>query len=358
MIDTIGQDCLLDYLNAPIKSKDYSKQRQKFERLKKREKFDKTTIKNLDDFAKFLKEWGEWLTTDGYSNGMIMNYVDRFLVHFSTAAKLEVPVGSVLYVVAYSICFVMWENLMELFSYDENQKQSYLIRSTLSIFDYFDSESKYLKPISIYEKVFWNLDKIITDRNKLFEELSQWITNQEEPESSHELERQVDRWIKGEQNPSWKYVKLFCSEDFLPSKELFIKINGLSDKENNPKELWQAFRRIFLQAYFINNLFNSLENKQKLITKEQKDYLVSGIRYMFRFMWYKNDLSKADMASEMNFVFHSLYHTFFSNMPEGGLREYLEKFIPWLIKTNPAVNIGINKIFENEAEAFEENKND
>ena len=136
-------------------------------------------------------------------------------------------------------------------------------------------------------------------------------------------------------------------------KELFKQSERLTERENEPEELWKFFRQRFLLAYFINNFLNSLENKQKLITSEQKNYLVSGIRYMYRFAFYPNDPAKSDMVSETNFVFHSLYHTFYSNMPEDGLKVYLEKFIPWLIHTNPAVNIGVNKIFETEAEAFD-----
>lgn len=60
MIDTIGQDCLLDHFAAPSPT-EYATQKQKFERLKKREKFDPTTIKNLEDFSKFIKEWSDWL---------------------------------------------------------------------------------------------------------------------------------------------------------------------------------------------------------------------------------------------------------------------------------------------------------
>lgn len=355
MIDTIGQDCLLDYLAEPSSSKDYSTQRQKFRRLTKREKFDSTTIKNLEDFARFVKDWADWLVEDGYANGMTMNYVDRFLINFATAARLQVPAGNILYVATYSICFVFWETLLTIFEQDQTQPQANLIRSTLSMFDYFDSDSKYLKEIPIYEKVFRHLDNFIIDKSKLFAELSQWISDNDETESSHELERQIDRWIKGEQSPSWKYVKCFCSEDFLPSKELFKRFEDLTDKENEPAELWKFFRRVFLLAYFIDNFFNSLENKQKLITKEQKKYLISGIRYMFRFAFFPNDKAKSDMASEMNFVFYSLHHTFYSNMPKGGLKEYLEEFIPWLIQTNPAVNFGINTIFEKDAEAFREN---
>ena len=355
MIDTIGQDCLLDYLASSPTSKEYAKQKQKFQRLKKRETFDSKTIKNLKDFANFVKDWTEWLVEDGYANGMTMNYIDRFLVHFAEAAHLQVHAGKILYVATYSICFIFWETLLTLFEQDQNQSQTTLIRATLSIFDYFDTDSKYLNQTTIFKKVFRHLDNFITDKPKLFEELSQWISNQDEAESSHELERQIDRWIKGEQSPSWKYVKCFCSEDFLPTEDLFKKVGGLTDDENAPGELWKNFRRIFLLAYFIDNLFNSLENKQKLITKEQKEYLIDGIRYMFRIFFFPKEPSKEDMASKMNFVFHSLQHTFYSNMPEDGLQGYLTEFIPWLIHTNPAVYIGVKQIFKKEAEAFKEN---
>lgn len=338
MIDTIGQDCLLDYLAEPPASKDYACQRQKFERLKKRKAFDPTTIENLEEFSDFIKDWSEWLIGDGYSSGITMNYIDRFLVQFTTAAQLQVPVGKILYVAAYAICYVIWETLLTLFEQDKNQFQGDLIRSALSIFDYFDTDSKYLNRTTIFKKVFRHLDNFITDKAKLFEELLQWISNQDKAESSHELERQIDRWIKGEQSPSWKYVKCFCSEDFLPSKDLFKKVEGLTDEENEPEKLWKNFRRIFLLAYFINNFFNSLEIKQKLITKEQKEYLIDGIRYMFRIFFFPKDLSKVDDMSEMNFVFHSLYHTFYSKMPEGGLKSYIEEFIPRLIQTNPMAN--------------------
>lgn len=353
MIDTIGQDCLLDYLAAPT-TKEYATQKQKFERLKKRETFDQTTIKNLEDFSHFIKEWSDWLIGDGYASGITMNYVDRFLVHFTESALLQIPVGNILYIASYSICYVIWETLLTLFEQNKDEKQEDLIRETLSIFDYFDSDSEYLKENTIFKKVFWYLDKIINDKAKLYDELSQWISNNDEIESSHELERQIDRWIKGEQNPTWKYVKYFCSEDFLPSKELFKRSNNLSDKQNEPEELWKFFRRVFLLAYFINNFFNSLENKQKLITKEQTEYIISGIRYMYRVAFFPNSPAKSDMLSEMNFVFHSLYYTFYSNLPENGLKKYLYEFIPGLIHSNPAVNIGINKIFETEAEAFNE----
>lgn len=347
MIDTIGQDCLLDYLAAPSSTKEYATRKQKFERFKNRKIIDPTTIKNLEDFSQFEKTWAEWLITDGYANGMTMNFIDRFLVHFAESAVLEVSEDKILYVATYSICFVIWETLLMLFEQDKKQTQEDLICKTLSIFDYFDSDSEYLKECTIYKKVFWYLDKFITDKPKLFAELSQWISENDEKGSGNELERQIYRWINGEQSPSWKHVKWICSEDFLPSKDLFKKSEGLTDEENEPVELWKFFRRIFLLAYFINNFFNSLEKKQKLITKDQKEYLISGIRYMFRIAYYRNNLAKSDMASEMNFVFHSIYHTFYSNMPEAGLKVYLEKFIPWLIQTNPAVKMGLNEIFEN-----------
>ena len=140
------QDCHLDYLAAPTTtSKDYTKQKQKFARLKKRKNFDPTTIKNLEDFANFEKDWAEWLIKDGYANGITMNYVDRFLVHFAEAAHLQIPVGNIMYIATYSICYVIWETLLTLFQQDQNQAQEDLIRSTLSIFDYFDADSEYMK---------------------------------------------------------------------------------------------------------------------------------------------------------------------------------------------------------------------
>lgn len=353
MIDTIEQDCLLDYLTEPTNSKEYAAQKQKFERLKKREKFDPTTIKNLEDFSKFIKEWSEWLIGDGYANGITMNYIDRFLVQFTKAAYMQIPVGNILYIATYSICYVIWETLLELFGQDKNQTQIDLIRSTLSEFNFFDTDSEYQNDCTIYKKVFWYLDKIISNKSKLYDELSKWIV-EDDKKDSHELERQLSRWINGEQSPSWKYVKYFCDEKFVPSKELFTKSDYFTDEENKPEKIWMGFRQIFLLAYFINNLFNSLENKQKLITKMQKEYLVSGIRYMFRVAFFPNNLAKSDMVSEMNFVFYSLYHTFYYNMPKIGLQKYIYEFIPNLIHLNPAVNFGINHIFEEEAEAFSE----
>lgn len=354
MIDTIGQDCLLDYHAEPLSPKEYATQKQKLERLKKRENFDTTTIKNLEDFATVEKDLAEWLIKKGYANSITMNYVDRFLIHFAEAARLQIPIGNIMYITTYSICYVIWESLLKNFEQDQTQSQENLIRQTLSMFDFFDSDSEYLKDNTIFKKVFWYLNQYINDNAKLIDELSQWISDNDEPESSHELKRQIDRWKNGEQKPSWRYVKWICNKDFLPSNELFKKSDGLTDLENKPEELWKFFRQRFLLAYFINNFLNSLENKQKLITTEQKSYLVSGIRYMFRLAFHPNNLAKSDMISEMNFVLHSLHHTFYSNMPEIGIQGYLGNFIPWLIHTNQAVNIGINKIFETEAEAFSE----
>ena len=83
--------------------------------------------------------------------------------------------------------------------------------------------------------------------------------------------------------------------------------------------------------------------------------MIDGIRYMFRVAWYSNNPVKSDMASEMNFVFYSLFYSLYKNMPEDGLKSYIEEFIPRLIQTNPMVNFGITQIFEKEAEIFVEN---
>lgn len=107
MIDTIGQNCLLDYLAAPS-PKEYATQKQKFEKLKKREKLD---TNKLEDFSHFIKEWSDWLIGDDYANGITMNYVDRFLVNFTEAAYRQVPVGNILYVATYSICYVIWKHI-------------------------------------------------------------------------------------------------------------------------------------------------------------------------------------------------------------------------------------------------------
>ena len=123
-------------------------------------------------------------------------------------------------------------------------------------------------------------------------------------------------------------------------------MDGMKEEEFIPEQIWKSFRRMFLLAYFVNNLFESLETKNKLISKEQKDFIIDGIRYMYRLFFYPKDICKADMTSEMNFMFHSLKDTFYKNLPEGSLEEYLTQYIPYLIQSNPAVNVGVAQLFE------------
>ena len=50
-------------------------QKQKFERLKKRGSFDPTTIKNLEDFSKFIKEWSDWLIGEGSALSLMQSII-------------------------------------------------------------------------------------------------------------------------------------------------------------------------------------------------------------------------------------------------------------------------------------------
>lgn len=61
------------------------------------------------------------------------------------------------------------ETYKELFEQDKNQPKNNLIRATLSIFDFSDSDSEYLKDVTILKKVFWYLDKFINDNQNFFQ---------------------------------------------------------------------------------------------------------------------------------------------------------------------------------------------
>ena len=96
--------------------------------------------------------------------------------------------------------------------------------------------------------------------------------------NSGDLKLLIQRWTKSKTSrPTWKVIKLFMNEDLLPEDnlvyQLFPDISG--------KEQYLTFRRKIFSAYFITNLFDSLDN-HGFLDPSSKEMIQNGIRLFYR----------------------------------------------------------------------------
>lgn len=96
--------------------------------------------------------------------------------------------------------------------------------------------------------------------------------------NSGDLKLLIQRWIKSKTSrPTWKVIKLFMNEDLLPEDnlvyQLFPDISG--------KEQYLTFRRKIFSAYFITNLFYSLDD-HGFLDPSSKEMIQNGIRLFYR----------------------------------------------------------------------------
>lgn len=137
---------------------------------------------------------------------------------------------------------------------------------------------------------------IVKDQKQLFEYWNDKKFEIDEKDST-DLKLLINRWTKDKTSrPTWKVIKFFMNEDLLPDDNFIIE--ELADLPG--KDLYLTFRRRIFPAYFITNLFDSLE-KFGFLDAVSKQMIQNGIRLFYRhFLVTKEQtLSQEEMHNPM-----------------------------------------------------------
>lgn len=179
------------------------------------------------------------------------------------------------YTIMYSICSAYKHSVQEVFKKTNNR--SFAITITIYQFNFYLPSNNYTEIVEPLEGVFNLFLALAKDKKKLFE---YWDNKrfQIDENNSGDLKLLIQRWTKSKTSrPTWKVIKLFMNEDLLPEDnlvyQLFPDISG--------KEQYLTFRRKIFSAYFITNLFDSLDD-HGFLDPSSKEMIQNGIRLFYR----------------------------------------------------------------------------
>lgn len=179
------------------------------------------------------------------------------------------------YTIMYSICSSYKHSVQEVFKKTNNR--SFAITTTIYQFNFYLPSNNYTEIVEPLESVFNLFLALAKDKKKLFE---YWDNKrfQIDENNSGDLKLLIQRWTKSKTSrPTWKVIKLFMNEDLLPEDnlvyQLFPDISG--------KEQYLTFRRKIFSAYFITNLFDSLDD-HVFLDPSSKEMIQNGIRLFYR----------------------------------------------------------------------------
>lgn len=144
-------------------------------------------------------------------------------------------------------------------------------------FNYYLPTYQYTKIVEPLEGVFDLFLALVKDKKKLYD---YWDSKRFEIDenNSGDLKLLINRWTKTKKaRPTWKVIKLFMNEDLIPKDNLIYQLfPDISEKDQ-----YLTFRRKVFPAYFITNLFDSLD-EHNFLNAASKEMIQNGIRLFYR----------------------------------------------------------------------------
>lgn len=270
-IDAIGQDAFKDFYDFNWEAR--KKEIQKL--LKNDYNFDiihdsnfQRVLDILNDFVDraikkdYINSWDKWAILD-----LMIPYMHA--IQFTL--QNEIPESEFNeYTIMYSICSAYKHSVQEVFKKTNNR--SFAITTTIYQFNFYLPSNNYTEIVEPLEGVFNLFLALAKDKKKLFE---YWDNKRFQINENNygDLKLLIQRWTKSKTSrPTWKVIKLFMNEDLLPEDnlvyQLFPDISG--------KEQYLTFRRKIFSAYFITNLFDSLDD-HGFLDPSSKEMIQNGI---------------------------------------------------------------------------------
>lgn len=277
-IDAIGQDAFMDFYAYNWEAR--KKEIQKL--LKIDYNFDIIHDSNFQRVLDILTGFADWAKEHDFINvwdkGAIFDLMIPYMQAIQFTPQNMIPDREfVEYTIMYSICNAYKRSVQEaLKSPDFTKTRSAAITLAIYQFNFYLPSYEYTKIVEPLEGVFNLFLALAKDKKELFIYWNDKKFEIDEKDST-DLKLLINRWTKSKNRPSWKVIKLFMNEDLLPEDNLIIQpfpdISG--------KTLYLTFRRKVFPAYFITNLFDSLD-EHGFLDATSKEMIQNGIRLFYR----------------------------------------------------------------------------
>ena len=257
-VDAIGQDAFKDFYDFNWEAR--KKEIQKL--LKCDYNFDIIHDSNFQRVLDILNDFVDWAIKKDYINSWdkwaILDLMIPYMHAIQFTLQNEIPESEFNeYTIMYSICNAYKRTVQEaLKTKDFNNNRSGAITLAIYQFNFYLPSYEYTKNVEPLEGVFDLLLALTKDQKQLFKYWNDKKYEIDEKDST-DLKKLIQRWTKTKTSrPSWQVIKLFMNEELLPDENLiyqpFPDISG--------KEQYLTFRRKIFSAYFITNLFDSLDD--------------------------------------------------------------------------------------------------
>lgn len=275
-VNSIGQDALKDFYEHNWEAR--KKEIQKL--LKCDYSFDIIHDSNFQRVLDILNDFVDWAIKKDYINSWdkwtILDLMIPYMHAIQFTLQNEIPESEFNeYTIMYSICSAYKHSVQEVFKKTNNR--SFAITTAIYQFNFYLPSNNYTEIVEPLEGVFNLFLALAKDKKKLFED---WDNKrfQIDKNNSGDLKLLIQRWTKSKTSrPTWKVIKLFMNEDLLPEYnlvyQLFSDISG--------KEQYLTFRRKIFSAYFITNLFDSLDD-HGFLDPSSREMIQNGIRLFYR----------------------------------------------------------------------------
>lgn len=278
-VDAIGQDAFKDFYDFNWEAR--KKEIQKL--LKCDYNFDIIHDSNFQRVLDILNDFVDWAIKKDYINSWdkwaILDLMIPYMHAIQFTLQNEIPESEFNeYTIMYSICNAYKRTVQEaLKTKDFNNNRSGAITLAIYQFNFYLPSYEYTKNVEPLEGVFDLLLALTKDQKQLFKYWNDKKYEIDEKDST-DLKKLIQRWTKTKTSrPSWQVIKLFMNEELLPDENLidqpFPDMSG--------RDLYLSFRRKVFPAYFITNLFDSLDD-HGFLDSSSKEMIQNGIRLFYR----------------------------------------------------------------------------
>lgn len=275
-IDAIGQDAFKDFYDFNWEAR--KKEIQKL--LKNDYNFDIIHDSNFQRVLDILNDFVDWAIKKDYINSWdkwaILDLMIPYMHAIQFTLQNEIPESEFNeYTIMYSICSAYKHSVQEVLKKTNNR--SFAITTAIYQFNFYLPSNNYTEIVEPLEGVFNLFLALAKDKKKLFE---YWDNKrfQRDENNSGDLKLLIQRWTKTKTSrPSWQVIKLFMNEELLPDENLIYQ----PFPDMSGRDLYLTFRRKVFPAYFITNLFDSLDD-HGFLDPSSKEMIQNGIRLFYR----------------------------------------------------------------------------
>lgn len=278
-VDAIGQDAFKDFYDFNWEAR--KKEIQKL--LKCDYNFDIIHDSNFQRVLDILNDFVDWAIKKDYINSWdkwaILDLMIPYMHAIQFTLQNEIPESEFNeYTIMYSICNAYKRTVQEaLKTKDFNNNRSGAITLAIYQFNFYLPSYEYTKIVEPLEGVFDLLLALTKDQKQLFKYWNDKKYEIDEKDST-DLKKLIQRWTKTKTSrPSWQVIKLFMNEELLPDENLIYQ----PFPDMSGRDLYLTFRRKVFPAYFITNLFDSLDD-HGFLDPSSKEMIQNGIRLFYR----------------------------------------------------------------------------